>query len=240
MKKMLLCMAIACSLPIICSAKTKLVLIGDASMAPHSIATPDVRGWGEKLTDYFTDQVEIVNVAQAGESTHTLEGKRLEMIMEQCDRGDFVLIQVGQNDLREEYGHMYYSTLEMGENLTEIVKQLQKKKLKVILCTPIAHPYYVDGKAVNRMGGYSNVIRNVAKLTEAYLLDIEAISKTWLDKIGEKNASLFFKNTNHGTERHEYLLTETGATEIGRMVANEIRSQKIPHLKKQVVLTIVE
>lgn len=240
MRKIFLCVVIALSLPMVCSAKKKMVLIGDASMAPHSIATPDVRGWGEELMDYFTDEVEIVNVAQAGESTHTLEGKRLEMIMEQCDRGDYVLIQLGQNDLREEYGHMYYSTLEMGESLIKIVEQLQKKKLKVILCTPIAHPYFLNGNVVNRMGGYSDVIRKVANVKETYLLDIEELTTVWLDKIGEKNASLFFKNINHGTERHEYLLTETGATEISRMVATEIRAKKIPYLKKQVVLTIVE
>ena len=48
------------------------MLIGDASLAPHSIANPDVRGWGEKLSALFTDKVEVLNFAQAGESTHTL------------------------------------------------------------------------------------------------------------------------------------------------------------------------
>ena len=69
MKKILLTMCIALCLPMMCMAKERLVLIGDASLAPHSIANPDVRGWGEKLSALFTDKVEVLNFAQAGEST---------------------------------------------------------------------------------------------------------------------------------------------------------------------------
>ena len=57
MKKILLTMCIALCLPVMCMAKERLVLIGDASLAPHSIANPDVRGWGEKLSALFTDKV---------------------------------------------------------------------------------------------------------------------------------------------------------------------------------------
>ena len=240
MKKILFCMVIALSLPTWCMAKKNLVLIGDATMAQHSIANPDVRGWGEALADFFTDKVQVVNFAQAGESTRTLITKRLEKILAQCHSGDYVLLQVGQNDLRGEYGEMYYSTSEMGEQLCEIVDMLQRKKMKVILCTPIAHPFYVEDKVVNRLGSYPDVVRHVAKIKGTYLVDLEAITYAWLNEMGKENAKIFYKNVSNNTQTREYLLTPAGATEISRMVAQELVAQKIPYLKAQVQSTVVE
>lgn len=238
MKKILLTMCIALCLPVICMAKERLVLIGDASLAPHSIANPDVRGWGEKLSALFTDKVEVLNFAQAGESTHTLVDGRLKKIINQCHSGDFVVLQLGQNDLRDEYGKMYYPAADMATQLADIVAQLQKKRVKVILCTPVVQPYYMEGQVIERMGVYADVIRRVAKAKQTYLIDMEQLTKDWISTIGEQNASLFFKNISADTQRREYLLTEAGATEVSRLFVEEVLEQKIKKLKKHVVLSI--
>lgn len=240
MKKILLLMGFIIALPVLSMAAKTLVLIGDATMAAHSITNPDVRGWGEKLPEFFTDKVNVMNFAQAGESTHTLAGERIEKIIRQCQSGDYVLLQLGQNDLREESGSMYYSTSEMAEQLIKIVELLQEKRLTVILSTPVAHPFFLNDTVVNRMGGYTQIIRNVAKLKKIPLIDLEKISTEWLNTIGKDNAPLFFKNVSQDVKRGECLLTEAGATEISRMTAKEILAQKIPYLHKQVVLPIME
>lgn len=238
MKKILLTMCIALCLPMMCMAKERLVLIGDASLAPHSIANPDVRGWGEKLSALFTDKVEVLNFAQAGESTHTLVDGRLKKIINQCHSGDFVVLQLGQNDLRDEYGKMYYPAADMATQLADIVAQLQKKRVKVILCTPVVQPYYMEGQVIERMGVYADVIRRVAKAKQTYLIDMEQLTMDWISTIGEQNASLFFKNISADTQRREYLLTEAGATEVSRLFVEEVLEQKIKKLKKHVVLSI--
>lgn len=238
MKKILLTMCIALCLPVMCMAKERLVLIGDASLAPHSIANPDVRGWGEKLSALFTDKVEVLNFAQAGESTHTLVDGRLKKIINQCHSGDFVVLQLGQNDLRDEYGKMYYPAADMATQLADIVAQLQKKRVKVILCTPVVQPYYMDGQVIERMGVYADVIRRVAKAKQTYLIDMEQLTMDWISTISEQNASLFFKNISADTQRREYLLTEAGATEVSRLFVEEVLEQKIKKLKKHVVLSI--
>lgn len=238
MKKILLTMCIALCLPVMCMAKERLVLIGDASLAPHSIANPDVRGWGEKLSALFTDKVEVLNFAQAGESTHTLVDGRLKKIINQCHSGDFVVLQLGQNDLRDEYGKMYYPAADMATQLAEMVEVLQKRRVKVILCTPVVQPYYMEGQVIERMGVYADVIRRVAKAKQTYLIDMEQLTKDWISTIGEQNASLFFKNISADTQRREYLLTEAGATEVSRLFVEEVLEQKIKKLKKHVVLSI--
>ena len=238
MKKILLCMVIALSLPTWCVAKERVLLIGDASMAPHSIANPDVRGWGEKLPNLFSAKVEVVNFAQAGESTHTLVDGRMKKIIEQCRSKDFVILQVGQNDLRDEYGNMYYPAAEMATQLASLVEQLNKKRVKVILCTPVVQPFFKDNQVLPRMGVYSDVVRRVAKAKGVTLIDVEKLTQDWLNTVGEDNASLFFKNVSADTSRREYLLTEAGATEVSRIIAEEILAQKIKKLKKHIVLSI--
>lgn len=240
MKKLILCMALVAVLPAACLAKKTVVLIGDAGMAQHSIATPDLCGWGETLPYYFTKKVEILNFAQAGESTHILADGRLDLILKQFVVADFAMVQVGQNDLREEHGQMYYSTAEMGEHLLKIVDRLQEEKMKVILCTPLAHPYYLNGQVVNRLGGYPDVIRQVAKLKETYLIDLHELTTEWLNGMSEEDARLFYKYVSNDPQPIEHVLTEAGAKEVSRMVVNELIRQKIPYLHKQVLLTIVE
>ena len=240
MKKILLCIAVALSLPTLCMAKKTLVLLGDASMAQHSIANPEVRGWGEELEKCFTSNVKVQNFAQAGESTRTLVEKRLDKILEQCNSGDFVILQVGQNDLREDYSSMYYSTSEMAEKLALVVDRLKDKKMKVVLCTPIAHPFFVDGKVLNRYGGYVDVIRRVAQLKKVDLIDLYQLSEEWLNSMGPENATLFYKNVSNDPTPREYLLTETGAVEISRLVAKEILTQKMPYLHKQLLPSSVQ
>lgn len=239
MNRNLLCLLLMLAIPTICMAKERLILIGDACVAPHSIANPDVRGWGEVLPNHLSKNVEVINYAQAGESTRTLVGKRIEKIIEQCNSGDFILIQLGQNDLREEYGNMYYSTSEMTTQLQAIVQILKRENLEVILCTPLSQPFFKDGQLIQRMGGYPEVIRRIAQCEKTYLIDMEKITFEWLSEIGEQNASLFFKNISSDTRRKEYLLTEAGAAEISRMIADQLVKEKVKKLKKDVLPALV-
>ena len=113
-----------------------------------------------------------------------------------------------------------------------------KKRVKVILCTPVVQPYYMEGQVIERMGVYADVIRRVAKAKQTYLIDMEQLTMDWISTIGEQNASLFFKNISADTQRREYLLTEAGATEVSRLFVEEVLEQKIKKLKKHVVLSI--
>ena len=101
MKRILLTIVIALSTSFVCFAQQSLILVGDGTMAPHSLATSEVYGWAEVMQQYFTDSIQVVNMATSGESTQTLVNGRLEEILLKVQPGDFVLIQLGQNDLRD-------------------------------------------------------------------------------------------------------------------------------------------
>ena len=82
MKKVLLSIFIALGMSMMCSAQKSLILIGDGTMAPHSLATTGVYGWAEAMQQYFTDSISVRNLALTGESALTLYNGRLEEVLE--------------------------------------------------------------------------------------------------------------------------------------------------------------
>jgi lysophospholipase L1-like esterase len=74
-----------------------LVVAGDSTAAPGD---PSHRGWGAVLADYFdASKVNIVNRSRGGRSFRTFVEERLwNQILEHLKPGDFVMIQLGQND----------------------------------------------------------------------------------------------------------------------------------------------
>lgn len=227
MKKIFLCLSVLLSLSLLCEAKTKIYLIGDATLASHSVASLDSYGWGGAFAQCVTSKVDVENHAKAGESTHTLVDKRLAKILASSNPDDIVLLQIGQNDMRMDRSNMYYSTEEMVEKLIKILDFLSKKELKVVLATPLAQPFYRQGELVDRMGSYPESIRRVAKAKNIPLLDLHRATYQWLKEIGEDEAKKYFTHISDSPARIEYNLTEAGSQEVCKIALKELKKSKI-------------
>ena len=230
MKRILLTIVIALSTSFVCFAQQSLILVGDGTMAPHSLATSEVYGWAEVMQQYFTDSIQVVNMATLGESTQTLVNGRLEEILLKVQPGDFVLIQLGQNDLRDEYETMHSSTADMLKYLIAIVAKFQDKEIRVILSTPLAQPFYKAGQLKERMGSYPEAVRRAAQAKNVPLIDMEAITYEWLKSMDEEMARIYYKNISPESDRKEYLLTKAGAEQISSFVVDQLRELAIEGL----------
>lgn len=230
MKKIIVCLLIALSSLAVCSAQKSLILIGDGTMAPHSMATSEVYGWAEVMQQYFTDSIQVINMATSGESTQTLVNGRLEEILLKAQSNDFVLIQLGQNDLRDESETMYSSTADMLKYLIAIVAKFQDKDIHVILSTPLAQPFYKAGQLKERMGSYPEAVRRAAQAKNVPLIDMEAITYEWLQSMDEEMAHIYYKNISPESDRKEYLLTKAGAAQISSFVVDQLRELNIEGL----------
>jgi len=234
MKKVLLGIFIALGMSKMCSAQKSLILLGDGTMAPHSLATTGVYGWAEAMQQYFTDSISVRNLALTGESALTLYNGRLEEVLEECQPQDFVLIQLGQNDLRDEYETAYSSTEDMLKYMMAIVAKFQAKDVNVILSTPLAQPFYKAGELKDRMGSYPEVVRRAALAKNVALVDMEAITYEWLQTLDEEAAHVYYKNISPESERKEYLLTKAGAEKICNLLVNNLKEQTIAGLAEHI------
>lgn len=230
MKKILLSIVIALSTSLVCSAQQSLILVGDGTMAPHSMATSEVYGWAEVMHQYFTDSIQVVNMAISGESTQTLINGRLEEILLKAQPNDFVLLQLGQNDLRDEYETMHSTTADMLKYLIAIVAKFQDKEIHVILSTSLAQPFYKAGQLKERMGSYPEAVRRAAQAKNVPLIDMEAITYEWLRSMDEEMARIYYKNISPESDRKEYLLTKAGAEQISSFVVDQLRELNIEGL----------
>src|SRR3954447_14967760 len=116
-----------------------IFMAGDSTMA---IKQPDKRpetGWGEMLGKYFKDgTAKIDNRAMNGRSTKSFisEG-RWQAIINDVQKGDYVLIQFGHNDESKDKGERYTPLEDYRNNLTRFVEEVRAKGANPVLLTPV-------------------------------------------------------------------------------------------------------
>ena len=79
-------------------------MIGDSTMAnkPYKGGNPE-KGWGQVFGLYFKDQVKVDNHAVNGRSTKSfIDEGRWNKVFEQLKKGDYVIIEFGHNDQKED------------------------------------------------------------------------------------------------------------------------------------------
>lgn len=94
------------------SGRIRIYLAGDSTVKYYGDDN-SIGGWGEYLVNYFDDGVEIINKAEAGRSTRSyINQGRLDEIVSELRKGDYVFIQFGHNDNRtDENARVEHSVL---------------------------------------------------------------------------------------------------------------------------------
>lgn len=210
-----------------------LVMLGDGTMANAGVES-NVRGWGQLFPAYLQD-IEVVNMAQAGMSVRkvTAEPGVLDSLLMPFGKKDILLIQFGQNDLQETI-YMQYSPVDVFiQRLSVVITAAQEKKMHVILCTPLAEPFYMNGKLIDRLGAYPEAIRRLAAQKQLPLVDMEAVTRTWLTEIGEEGAMGYYADLDiHHSPKGEYLLNEEGAKAVSKMAEEQLKGLNLKYLSK--------
>ena len=203
-------------------AQQRIWLLGDGTMASPVEENQNVVGWGDALLTRVQAGIEVKNLAAYGMNLNEFAQKGgLDSLIVEKVRKDILLVQVGQNDLKET-NMLQYSSLELfTERLLALVEAAQAKKMQVVLCTPMAQPYYKDGVLIDRLGGYAEAVRRVAVSSGVLLVDLEKLSKDWMASLGEDGVAAYYVglDTTH-TPEGEYLLNEDGAQAVAKMVAD--------------------
>ena len=221
-----------------------LFMVGDSTMADKTEleASPE-RGWGQLFPSFLdTTKVCVQNHAKNGRSTRSfLAEGRWDEVKNRIRRGDVVIIQFGHNDTKQEDPARYTSIEDYEQNLMRMVREAQKAKASVILCTPISRRYFREGVFYPRHGAYPEAVRRVAKRMEVPLLDLEAATAQWLKDLGDEESKAYFMNVAPGEctkfpqgKTDNTHLRENGALVIGQMAAKRIVEHEIKPLCKYI------
>ncbi|PXV63590.1 lysophospholipase L1-like esterase [Dysgonomonas alginatilytica] len=174
------------------------------SIAGDSIkeAFPE-RGWGQLLPEFFNDNVVVEDYAQNGRSSRTfIEQGWWQKIIDNIQKGDYVVIQFGHNDSAEDRPDRYTSPKQYVENLSRFVDEVKAKGGKPIICTSVVRRRFdSNGVFQDSHGEYIELARQVAKDKNVEMIDMYEKSRNLLISLGKDQSASLFLHIASGENR---------------------------------------
>ena len=191
--------------------------------------------WGQMITRWFGPKVAIANFAESGLSCATfLAQLRLDKILSQLKKGDFVIVEFGHNDEKEKKpgDGAWYS---YSRNLKIFADRVKAAGGHIIFCTPTARRFFKDGRIENTHGDYPAAMKTVAEREQVPVIDLTRMSTVFYETLGEEGSkkALVHYPANTFANQEKPLADNThfnpyGAWEIAKMVVMELKQIQSP------------
>jgi len=215
------------------------------SISGDSIAEPfPERGWGQVLPEFFNNNVVIEDLAQNGRSSRTfIEQGWWQKIIDNVQKGDFVVIQFGHNDSAEDRPDRYTPPANYTANLSRFVDDVKAKGGKAIICTSVVRRRFdKNGVFQDSHGQYVELARQVAKSKKVPLIDMYEKSKELLIELGSHKSTELFLHIREGENRNfpggktdNTHFREKGAKAMASLFVEGLKEKKIKSLTKNLV-----
>jgi lysophospholipase L1-like esterase len=191
--------------------------------------------WGQMLPAFFGPGVAVANHAESGETLRSFEGeKRFEKIFSTLKRGDYLFLQFAHNDQKSGSGYVppdVYASL-----LRKYIAMTRDKGATPVLVTSMnRRTFDSQGHITDSLAPYPQTMREVAESEHVALIDLNAMSKTLYESVGEPNSRSLFVYANPGSYpgQTEALHDDThfnsyGAYEVARCVVLGMQQLSLP------------
>ena len=193
--------------------------------------------WGQMITRWFDDKVVMANYAESGLScTSFLAQGRLDKILTQLKKGDYVIVEFGHNDEKEKKpgdGAWY----NYSRNLKIFADRVKAAGGNIIFCTPTARrAFNADHKTMrNTHGDYPDAMRAVARRENVPVIELTPMTTTLYEALGEENSkkALVHYPANTFPGQDKPLADNThfnpfGAWEVAKCVVTGLQQMKSP------------
>ena len=191
--------------------------------------------WGQMLPRFFTDKVSVANHAESGLSANTfISGKRLDKIMSQIKKGDYLIVEFGHNDQKQK-GMGVGAYFSFAYNLKIFIDNARSKGAYPILVTPTSRRRFDDnGKSVNTHGDYPDAVRWVAEKENVPVIELNKMTATLCDALGVDNSTKLFVHYPAGTFpgqtqafKDNTHFSTYGAYEVAKCVIEGMKAAKL-------------
>ncbi|MDU1903140.1 MAG: pectinesterase family protein [Dysgonomonas sp.] len=205
--------------------------IGDSTMADKDISdNKQERGWGHMLPAFFdNDYVVVENHAVNGQSSKSfIDGGRWEKVRAKIKKGDYVFIQFGHNDEKEnEKKHTNPGTT-FDANLRKFVKETKEKGgIPVLFNSIVRRKFNEQGILTDTHGDYLKSPENVAKEQSVAFIDMNKITHDLVQELGPESSKSLFMWV--GEKQDDTHLNVKGGRLIARLAVEAI-TKEVPAL----------
>jgi len=191
--------------------------------------------WGQMITRWFDDKVVMANYAESGLScTSFLAQLRLDKILTQLKKGDYVVVEFGHNDEKEKKAGdgAWYS---YSRNLKIFADRVKEAGGHIIFCTPTARRAFQNGRNRNTHGEYPDAMRAVGKREGVPVIELTAMTTTLYEALGEEGSKKALVHYPLGTFPGQNRVLEDnthfnpfGAWEVAKLVVTGLQQIKSP------------
>ncbi len=220
------------------NAPITLYVIGDSTAAQNAPDRYPATGWAQVLQDCFDPRrVTVEDKAKGGRSSKSfLEEGSWAPVRDALKKGDYVFIQFGHNDSKEDPARFTDPDTTYGQFLKSYVEDARARGAVPVILTSINRNKWADDHTLADFhGAYPQAARETARALNVPLIDLTALTKSRMEALGpDKAKGLFMRlekgqypNFPDGAEDNTHL-QEKGAREICRLVAADIKAQKLP------------
>lgn len=200
-------------------------LLGDSTVTDQP--KEDYASWGQMLPRFLGPDIAVANHAESGETLKAFATElRLAKVLTQVKAGDWVFVQFGHNDQKQQWPLTY---VEAGTTYdawlrTYLAEIRRRGAVPVLVTSPQRRNFTPEGKIRNTHGGYPAAVRSVAAAEHVALIDLEAASRAFYEALGPERSRLAFGQGGQDATHHN----NYGAYELAQAVAQGIRAAGLP------------
>lgn len=205
----------------------KIFLAGDSTMSPYNASEAPRAGWGQMLGSHLSGEVEVRNAAASGRSSKSfIDEGRLAKIEQEIGSGDYLLIQFGHNDEKDDEKRHTEPFSTYQTCLNQYIEAARSKQAFPVLITPVQRRKFgEDGKLVDTHGSYPYAMKMLAEEQGVPLIDLALSSKELLEQLGPESSKKLFlwlekgehPNYQDGVQDDTHF-SEYGAGEISKLI----------------------
>lgn len=196
--------------------------------------------WGQIFPVFLIpSKIVVANYAESGETLKAFRNeRRLDKIWAMAKAGDYLFIEFTHNDQKPGGNHLDPFTT-YKETLKAWIREAREHKMHAVLVTSMhRRSFDSTGHITNTLLDYPEAMRQTAKEEGVPLIDLNAMSKTLYESMGEQGSLKAFVHypANSYPNQPEALKDNThfspyGAYQLAACVVTSILKQKLPLAK---------
>ncbi len=216
------------SRPCVDSIEMHRVDVPTIFLAGDSTVTDQMRepttSWGQMVTRFFKSGVAVANYAESGETLKSfLTALRLDKILSQMKKGDYLFMQFGHNDMKENWPQTYAEPFSTYKQYLKVyIAEARRRGAIPVLVTPMQRHNFDQGRVHNTLGDFPTAMRQTAKEEGVPLIDLTTMSTAFYEALGPEKSWLAFSGGRDPTHHSAY-----GAYELAKCVIEGIKADRM-------------
>jgi lysophospholipase L1-like esterase len=176
--------------------------------------------WGQLLSRFLKPGVAISNHAQSGETLKSFANAlRLDKILSQMKKGDYLFMQFAHNDSKEAWPQTYVEPETTYKAYLKVyIAEARLRGATPVLVTPMDRGVRGAGAPTHGHGGYPEAMREVAREEHVPLIDLYKMSIAFYEAAGPDAAKILADGTHS---------TAYGGYEFAKCIVMGIKQNKL-------------